>query len=322
MNDLVSVIVPIYNIEKYIDRCIKSIVDQTYDNIEVLLVVDGATDNSLNICKSWAKKDKRIRVIYQENGGVSSARNHGIKESKGEYITFVDGDDYIANQMIENLIEGIKNNNVDFSVCNLCVFHLNREITKVNLKSQVFDVRYIIKNYFDNPDIKEVMWGPCQKLFKRELIRNSRFKNYSMGEDLLYIFELLQTVNQIAYVDYDGYYYIHRENSAMTSKFSSKRFDYIDAITEIERICKDNYDETVQKNAHQWVFGHTLVNYRSMIINDLTKEFTDKANEYKKYLLANKHCFKKLNIRRKVDYILSLYMPIMYKFMKWGYCFG
>lgn len=313
MDGLVSVIVPIYNIEKYIGRCIESIVNQTYNNIEVLLVVDGATDNSLNICKCWAKKDSRIRVIYQENGGVSSARNHGVKESKGEYITFVDGDDYIANQMIEKLVESIKNNNVDFSVCNLCVIHMDGKMTKVNLKSQVFDVQYIIENYFDNNNIKEIMWGPNQKLFKRSLIKDFYFKNYSMGEDLLYIFEILQTVSKLAYVDYDGYYYVHRENSAMKSNFSNKNFDYIKAAEEIVNICKNNSSVAIYK-ANQWFYKTALVLFRSLIINNSKNDFYNEYTLLKCFLKKNKKEYlKQMSFKRKMDFYLSIYFSFVYK---------
>ena len=114
----ISVIVPIYNSEDYIDRCVRSIVEQSYKNIEIILVDDGSTDNSSMMCDEWAKNDKRVKVIHKENGGVSSARNEGLKIAKGDYISFVDSDDYIDKKMIEKMLNQMEKGNTDLVICN------------------------------------------------------------------------------------------------------------------------------------------------------------------------------------------------------------
>ena len=116
---MVSVIIPIYNCEKYLNECISSVLGQTYKDFELILVDDGSTDNSLNICYEFAKKDSRIIVIHQENGGVSSARNKGLKNAKGEFITFVDSDDYVENDWLKMLLTAILANNADVSICGI-----------------------------------------------------------------------------------------------------------------------------------------------------------------------------------------------------------
>ena len=117
MNELISVIVPIYNVEKYLERCLDSIIKQTYKNLDIILVDDGSIDNSTKICDEYVKKDSRIKVIHKENGGLSDARNVGIDNSDGKYICFIDSDDYIELDMIENLYDGIVKNNANICCC-------------------------------------------------------------------------------------------------------------------------------------------------------------------------------------------------------------
>ena len=117
MDKLVSIVVPVYNVDKYLDKCVNSIINQKYKNLEIILVDDGSTDESGKKCDLWAEKDNRIRVIHKENGGLSDARNVGIDNSKGYYISFIDSDDFIENDMIEVLLKEIKENNCDISIC-------------------------------------------------------------------------------------------------------------------------------------------------------------------------------------------------------------
>lgn len=120
MNELISVVIPVYNVETYLDACVRSVMKQTYSNIEIILVDDGATDNSGEMCDFYAKEDSRVKVIHKDNGGLSDARNCGIEVTKGEFITFVDSDDIVSCKYIETLYSLIKNNNADISICN-CV---------------------------------------------------------------------------------------------------------------------------------------------------------------------------------------------------------
>ena len=116
---MISIIIPIYNVEKYLEKCLDSILNQTYKNLEIILIDDGSTDNSPNICNSYCEKDKRIKIIHKNNEGVSSARNKGIELSKGKYIVFIDSDDYVSNEHIEVLYDCIISNNVDLVISNL-----------------------------------------------------------------------------------------------------------------------------------------------------------------------------------------------------------
>ena len=127
---LISIIIPVYKVEKYLEKCIKSVLDQTYKNLQIILVDDGSPDNCGNICDNYAKIDNRIEVIHKENGGLSDARNVGLKKARGKYIGFVDSDDYVSNEMFENMYNTLVNNNADVSICNFYTVIDNKNIIK------------------------------------------------------------------------------------------------------------------------------------------------------------------------------------------------
>lgn len=319
MSDLISVIVPVYNVEDYLDRCINSIINQTYNNLEIILVDDGSTDSSGKLCDDYALKDDRIKVLHKENGGVSSARNAGLDVASGDYIGFVDSDDMLESNMYELLINNAKSFGVKVSCCQIQTKNIDGTITRIDkAQSNMFSKLEIVNGFFFNDFIKDFIVSPCNKIILREVIDDNsiRFKHYALAEDFLFIFEVLSKVDNVYYDSTVGYYYLHRDNSAMTSNFSVKRFDYVDAVTEIENICKNTYSDDIVEKAHNWVFYHTLVNYRAMIINRMTKEYCEVADKYKTYLKSNKACFGSLNRKRKIDYILSLYFPFVYKVMR------
>lgn len=147
MNDLISIVVPVYNVENYLDRCVKSIIAQVYTNIEIILVDDGSSDNSGKICEKWKEKDKRIIVIHKKNGGLSSARNAGIEIAKGKYIAFVDSDDYISKNMYSELYRVLKQNNSDIAICGrkyvwdngkrYCRYHYDKRIENYSSKEAI-----------------------------------------------------------------------------------------------------------------------------------------------------------------------------------------
>ena len=229
MEKLISIIVPVYNVEKYLKRCVDSILAQTYKNLEVVLVNDGSTDNSGVICDEYAKEDTRIKVVHKENGGVSTARNVGLEVATGECIGFIDSDDYIEPTMFETLLSKLEKENADMVICGFRQVQVNG-VAKINKVDHNIDwsKENIIKNYFTQGIIKELMYAPVNKLYKKSLIRNLRFcEKYRMGEDILFLFQCIEKMNKLAYVDGVFYNYVMRENSAMTSPFSQKRLEYI-----------------------------------------------------------------------------------------------
>lgn len=248
---LVSIIVPVYNVEKYLERCIDSLVNQTLKDIEIILVDDGSTDSSGRICDEYAKKDKRIKVIHKENGGLSQARNFGLDIANGRYLQFVDGDDFIHKQMVEILYDTIINNNADISICDFDKVYENTKIKYKKLDYNTINVKIYnniesLNQLYSKDVIKFVIaWN---KLYKKELFTNLRYRDGKIHEDEFIIHELLFKSKKVVYIPLKLYYYLQREDSIMKSTFGIKRLDGLDAYRErIEFFKKINERELVEK---------------------------------------------------------------------------
>ena len=213
---LVSVIVPVYKVEQYLDRCLKSLVDQSYSNIEIILVDDGSPDKCYQICEKWAQRDNRIKVIHKANGGLSDARNKGLELAKGEYVCFVDSDDYVAKKYIEILYNLMRNNHTDMSAVSLKeVFSMEQEIDENEAYEKittVFEGKEAIKQLFFNDTFANYAWN---KMYKRELFENIRFPVGRKMEDLGTTYKLLLNAKRIAYSTQVLYYYYQREDSIL-----------------------------------------------------------------------------------------------------------
>ncbi|MCI8486655.1 MAG: glycosyltransferase family 2 protein [Clostridia bacterium] len=214
----ISIIIPVYNVEKYLDKCLNSIVNQTYENIEVLVINDGTKDNSQEIIDLYKNKyPNKIYSFTKENGGLSDARNYGIDKATGDYITFIDSDDYIDVTMIEKLYNKIKMDNADVSACE-CYFEYEKKIKRVGL------------NIDDNENIKDIMiklfpsaWG---KLYKKHIFINNNFKKGIWFEDVEFLMRVYPTISKVSVVKEPLYYYIQRENS-ITYTYNEKLNDLI-----------------------------------------------------------------------------------------------
>ena len=199
MDDLISVIVPVYNVENYIVQCIESLIKQTYTKFEIILVNDGSKDNSGKICDEYALKDERIKVIHKENAGVSSARNVGIKQSKGQWITFIDSDDWVEEKYLEVLLNLAKSENADISICGYNRVSKER-IEKINAsgKNEIYDSQeYLIKSL--NPQIG--LGFSHMKLIKKSIIKDIEFNdNLAVAEDAFFNIQLSKNVNKAVHL--------------------------------------------------------------------------------------------------------------------------
>lgn len=314
-NILVSIIIPVYNVEKFLARCLDSVLIQTYTNIEVLLIDDGSTDHSGEICDSFAAADSRFVVFHKKNGGVSTARNLGLKYAKGDYICFVDSDDTVEPDMIQYMLQNALTHDADISCCLLDVFEIDGSIRNL-IKGNwgVYKNTDIIALYFNDQFIKDQMYGPCNKIFRSTIVKDKIFKPYKIGEDILFVFEVLLCSNNIYIGNKVGYHYLHREGSAMTSAFSKKRLDYIFAAEEIVKLCKDQapYASDIARN---WLFCHYLITLRKVIITNSKSQFSSFYNEGIRYLRENKVALKRLSFMRKLDYIGLLYFPVYFRLL-------
>lgn len=229
-----SIIVPIYNVEKYLSRCIESILNQTFKDFELILVNDGSTDNCKEICEKYKRMDSRIIVANKKNGGLSSARNLGIDISKGDYIGFVDSDDFIDVHMYEILLNTINSYDSDIVICDY--YKVNEyDIKKYEkMKSNNKDIKIENINNIDaieriiTRDIKIVVaWN---KIYKRSLFDNLRYKEGVICEDEFLAHRIFYKCNKVSIINQKLYYYIQRKGSIINSPFSPKDFDKIYAI--------------------------------------------------------------------------------------------
>jgi len=221
MGSLVSVIIPVYNIEKYLDECIQSVVNQTYGNLEIILVDDGSTDESPKMCDLWAERDSRVRVIHQQNGGASSARNRGLDEASGEFITFADSDDVLASDAIEKMVAAL----VDTSKSMVCVQSCRFSSSVPVLEENKHNERRTVLNLKDAIDdllfySKTAVWG---KMFAKNVFDGVRFPLGETNEDVAVIVPLYINANGIVLLDEVLYFYRSREGSVTASSIYHKK---------------------------------------------------------------------------------------------------
>lgn len=226
-NPLISVIVPIYNSEKYLNNCINSIINQTYENLELILINDGSTDSSSEICNKWAKTDSRIKVLHNENSGASSARNSGIDISTGDYIAFVDSDDYLDSDMYESMLNELINNNADAVRCGIVRESKSgfREVWGSEENNIiVVDNKKLLCDIGEANGILPV--STCNKLFSKNVIKNIRFNTtFKYAEDTLFNFLVAKNINRMVYNDIPRYHYINNSESVSHREFNESRFD-------------------------------------------------------------------------------------------------
>lgn len=232
MSAKISVIVAAYNVEKYIERCILSLINQTYENLEIIVVNDGSKDRTGEILEKMALMDKRIKLIYEENAGLSCARNTGLKAATGEYIGYVDGDDYVSPYMYEYLKIGIEEHGADLSVCAYeCVPEdSDNKDTCREPKADCFidlPIKEALDVYIcDDRDfhIYNSVWS---KLFKKELVKDITFEPGKKSEDIMYTTEALLSASKVCFVDAPLYYYVvDRQDSLMNSNLAERRFNH------------------------------------------------------------------------------------------------
>ncbi len=220
--DLISIIIPVYNVEKYLDECINSVVNQTYQNTEILLIEDGSTDTSPEICAEWKKRDSRIKVWHQKNRGVSSARNKGMEMAGGKYLLFVDADDYIDEAYVQGLYE--KLDIADIVICGYSrVTETQRQIL---IGKEGFLSR---EDLFYHAVCTNIVHGAAwNKIFRKNIIENKKIRfheNIAVGEDMVFVIEYLQYCRSYYYVNSARYFYRKNEQSVMNDTYSSRQFN-------------------------------------------------------------------------------------------------
>ena len=242
MSVLLSVIVPVYKTEKYLDKCINSIVNQTYKNLEIILVDDGSPDNCPQMCDEWAKKDGRIKVIHKENGGVSSARNCGLDIAVGEYVAFVDADDYAEPNMYEVLLQGLEEYNVPVAECSVFREYENGTTERwgnADAEYEYVNKEDVLKRLLLSRDL--LIMSTWNKLFRSEAINSIRFdESIRINEDLLFVFQVFSNIDRHIFINKSLYHYIYRISSASHKKNQEAMFDELKVLDELKNISPDS----------------------------------------------------------------------------------
>lgn len=242
VKEKISVIIPVYNVAEYLIECMESVINQTYKNIEIILVDDGSTDYSRNICDEYEKKDRRIRVIHKKNGGLSDARNAGINIASGTYITFIDSDDKITVDMIEYLWTMLISQNVDMSVCQCDYIDERSNLIKnrgLFNDSLILGTEKCMEAFLENPGFNTVAWG---KLYKRTFFENVRYPVGKYHEDIFTTYRLVDMCSSVAIGKERKYLYRKRVTSISRHEFSIKHLDAVEGAE-----CRANYIEKKYK---------------------------------------------------------------------------
>lgn len=295
--DLVSVIVPIYNMEKYLDRCVQSILRQTYTNLEILLIDDGSTDRSSQIMKYYVEQDRRVHVYHKENGGVSSARNLGLEKMHGEYCTFVDPDDYVANIYVEWLYRAAKQKNMKIATCDRImladtavmpfdhdpnvIFHLGRDGASKFSEIEILPIEQY--KYFGKYTHLSVYCA----IFETDLLKDIKFdESIQISEDALFFIQAYIKCGRMAHIDAKLYCYIQYMKSAVHGGYSPKGWTSIEAWNKICKLLK-NAPESLRTSAEAWY----VMSCAGMLMDITHSSYNDPQKV--KYLIHELHKYRK-----------------------------
>ncbi len=274
---LISVIVPVFKVEPYLDRCVQSIVDQTYQNLEIILVDDGSPDNCPAMCDNWAEKDSRIKVIHKENGGLSDARNAGMVVAIGEYIAFVDSDDWIAPEMLERLLYAMDRDQSDIAACSVKMVWEDGKpdellTVQMNCILDRMEAQYAL---LEESYLKQPVW---YKLYRRETIENIPFEVGKYHEDVFWSYQAVGAAEKVSIIDYVGYYYTQRSGSIMGEGYSLRRLDAIEAYEKRYQYISAHFPELESEARISIV--NACIYHSQMALRYLTKEQKIEALRY------------------------------------------
>lgn len=268
MNELISVIIPIYKVEQYLSRCVDSVLAQTYRDLEVFLVDDGSPDGCGKICDIYAKKDGRINVIHKKNGGLSDARNAALDVCTGTYISFVDSDDYVAEDFIESLYHAVKTHRTKLAICGIVKFN----------EGGVSGVDYApssVEKCVSGIEMVETVWRPaaCNKLYHRSLFDGVRYPYGKLYEDLFIYHDILAKVDSVSFTGKNSYYYFNRQNSIMNKQYDIRNTDEIEGLDlRINKLREMGYSDLADRHLF-FLFNDTIEAFEKL---DCKKETVKK----------------------------------------------
>lgn len=304
MDELVSVIVPVFNVQKYIDECVESIMNQSYKKIEIILVDDGSTDYSGKRCDYYASKDERIKVIHKSNEGLSSARNVGIDMMSGNYVFFVDSDDYLNLETIQKHVEAIQKSNADMVIGTMVEFVNQIKFSNTTFEPYVCEAKDVIRKMLMNEGLDHGIHGV---LYKKELFSEIRFPIGLLYEDFATIYYLVAMCRSIVMIDDKGYYYRVRQGSIMTSNMTEKNMTLINTA---KNVCLDMLKQYPDMKVA--VIRKVVITYMNLYYGILSSGFNAFESEQKiilDFLIQNNTTFfdsREIKEREKIKLRLLL----------------
>lgn len=317
---IISIIVPVYKVEKYLKRCIDSILKQTYQNIEIILVDDGSPDKCGIICDEYKKLDKRVRVIHKKNGGLSDARNVAIPLAKGEYISFIDSDDWVSPYYIEHLYKAVSVCQTDLgiswfeNVFEEKPLHLKPE--KELFQYRCLTVEECLKKLLYQDGVEVCAWG---KLYKTELIKDLRYPVGKLYEDIPVTYESVKRSKKISLIGNVDYYYFQRTDSIQNVTFNRKKMDGIEHCHNMMEAVKVDFPKL--KNAAECRYFSTVCNILFQIKDrkhkDIREALWNEIVKYRKGVLFNREARKKARIAAAISYMGYGMLAFAYKKTQW-----
>lgn len=296
MNEIISIIIPVYKVENYLNKCVESVVNQTYKNLEIILVDDGSPDNCPKMCDDWAKKDKRIKVVHKPNGGLSDARNAGINISKGKYICFADSDDYLVDKFVEILYNNLVKTDSDLSICSFCYVYENvQSFPNPANNLTIYEGEEVIDALFKKNNVDHmVAWS---KLYKRELFNNLRFDVGKLHEDEFIAHKIFVQCKKVVYTTAQLYCYLQRKGSLTQNKsFTEKNLDGAVAIENRVKYFLDT--KWKEKSITQFLAYLSYLYYIAKTRHASKDILKFIRNKYKEYYKKIKH----KNLSKKLFY--------------------
>lgn len=306
----ISVIIPIYNVEKYLKRCIESIIKQTYSNLEIILVDDGSPDGCAKICDEYKNKDERIVVIHKKNGGLSDARNAGLEVATGEIISYIDSDDYVDLDMYEKMTKAMEEKNADIVVCGTNIDYEDGH-TKVKCekeeKSFNREEALIELNSFKSFDM--AVWN---KLYKREVVDKIEFPVGKKSEDYFVMYQYFARAKKVVIINQAKYHYFQRSNSISRGK--NVTHDYIEGSKSQKEFFKKNFPDLNYVGNTAYAFSYIATYNRYIknelkMTNEMKKEFKKEVRKYLKDINGNSH----ISRSKKIQATLFSYSLFIYK---------
>ena len=308
----ISVIVPVYNVEDYLDKCVESIVNQTYTNLEIILVDDGSTDSSGNKCDEWASKDERIIVIHKENGGLSDARNTGIELATGEFLSFVDSDDYVSENFLESMYLAMNKYNCELAICNVTTVD---EDGKLNEQFyQPFNRLTLAKSHNKYESLS--FHSASNKLYKKRLFDTIRYPNGKLYEDLFVYHYILDEVDKTAYTGINSYFYCIRSGSIMTSPYTIRSTDIIYGYYDRAKFLDDRKEYRLADEDYLWVYSRVAIAFSHL--DKSVSENKAKLKEVKR--LYNSVAFRMIvrgaySIKQRIRCCVLLLSPSLHELL-------